>query len=254
MVTPNDLTLADAETLVTQAATRTAAAEALAYVQDGDMWQEGRAWVGPRPTGNEPGATLINEEIRRGLAAANLAGELVGRHVAGVLGREPQWELLTPATLPDDDAAALVAWWDRLGLPLPVGQRPQRMRLGNRSWTQPAATIRRNRSRSATSVASGIARPAVWPCSGSSRRTPVVPSGSTRAGCFAETSRPSLWSGPSGLPAHSTVRSCSRPPLRVCRCRWSPRSATRCSCSMNSRAMGRPPRGLCSRPKAASRP
>lgn len=126
MVTPDALTLDNAATLVSQAAVTATCAEALAYVRDGDMWQDGRAWVGPRPAGNEPGATLINEEIRRGLAAANLARELVERHVAGVLGREPTWEVLLrrpdaatmtdATTLEGADAEALVGWWDRLGL------------------------------------------------------------------------------------------------------------------------------------------
>lgn len=113
--TPLDLSLADASALIMAAdVTHDAAvAEALAYVVDGDVWQGGRAWVGPRPSGNNPGDALINAEIERGLAAANMARELVERHVAGVIGREPDWTLPDMA---DADAEALTQWWDRLGV------------------------------------------------------------------------------------------------------------------------------------------
>lgn len=113
--TPLSLTLADASALIAGAdVTRDATVrEALAYVVDGDVWQTGRAWVGPRPTGNNPADALISAEIERGLAAANMARELVDRHVDGVIGREPDWTL---PNLADADAEALTQWWDRQGV------------------------------------------------------------------------------------------------------------------------------------------
>jgi hypothetical protein len=111
MVTPADITLFNAEQLLDDRTVDVTVREVLAYVIDGDIWQDGTAWRGPVPTGSD--ATTITAEIRRGLAGANLVGELVGRHVAGVIGREPSWSL---AGLADADVEAVTSWWDRLGL------------------------------------------------------------------------------------------------------------------------------------------
>lgn len=113
VTTAETLALTDAERLVRDA-TRTnepSVAEALAYVLNNDIWQDGSAWRGPMPTGD--GAALLLAEIKRGLAASNLARTLAQRHVAGVLGREPTWNV---PSLSMDDSEALTRWWDQRGL------------------------------------------------------------------------------------------------------------------------------------------
>lgn len=113
MTTPADLSIDDAKTLLRRT-TRTAdpvVASALRYVRDNDLWQNGTAWRGPRPTGSDSAAVL--DEIRRGLAGPNLIRTLTTQHVDGVLSREPSWEFDPP--IPDDDSQATTAWWDRAG-------------------------------------------------------------------------------------------------------------------------------------------
>lgn len=144
--TPLDLTLSDAAALVSAGdVTRDEAVrEALAYVMDGDVWQEGRAWVGPRPTGNEPGAALLNEEIRRGLAAANLARELTDRHAAGVVGREPDWDLPGVA---ETDQDALTQWWDERGVMADLLDATRRALCGDKPVLRLVATTDGQRPR-----------------------------------------------------------------------------------------------------------
>lgn len=111
-VTPDMLTLFDAARLV-QRRTRVDTSEGLGYLA-GDVWQEGACWIGPRLAAGDGSQELL-AEIRRVLGAANLARELVERHVAGVVGREPAWSI--PGA-PDADLEALTAWWDRRGVVL----------------------------------------------------------------------------------------------------------------------------------------
>lgn len=96
-----------------------------AYVQ-GDHWQGGTAWMGPRPGPLEEAFTETMEEIQRGFVSKNAIGEVVGRHVDGVLGHEPMWSfaplkaLKQGEEMPAETArlkaeleAKLTSWWNR---------------------------------------------------------------------------------------------------------------------------------------------
>jgi hypothetical protein len=113
----------------TKAAPIDAGADANRKFYAGDHWQEGTAWQGPQPTLDDPttAATVLGE-IKRAFVSKNAIREVVGRHVAGVVGREPAWGL-TPRRplklkqkptqaeqkLIDEAEAALTAWWDERG-------------------------------------------------------------------------------------------------------------------------------------------
>jgi hypothetical protein len=148
MVEPASLTVDDVRTLIAENIGEDARA-ALAYLR-GDLWQGGAGWRGPRPPVSHPDYASLVDEIRRVLAGPNFVRAVVGRHVAGVLGREPQWELsvfaapepeqpepATPTTAappaegdapaapppPNPDSEALTAWWDRTVLVAPSDDR-----------------------------------------------------------------------------------------------------------------------------------
>ncbi len=91
----------------------------------GDHWQDGRAWVGPILSSTHKLYTEIVAEIKREMVSRNVIAELVARHVAGVVGREPAWSLtlrrpLGPGEQPGAEEqrligeaeALLVSWWD----------------------------------------------------------------------------------------------------------------------------------------------
>lgn len=110
-------------------------AEASRAFFDGDHWQSSNAWIGPRPSITESGASDTLLEIERGLVSKNAVKEVVERHQAGVIGREPGWTLTLRRPLGvvvDEDGneldeepseseqaliaeaeAALVEWWDK---------------------------------------------------------------------------------------------------------------------------------------------
>jgi hypothetical protein len=95
---------------------------------DGDHWQEGTAWQGPQPAADDPAGLAAMVEIKRAFVSKNAIREVAGRHVAGVVGREPAWGF-TPKrpiktgkqptkaeqTLIDEAEAALTTWWDERG-------------------------------------------------------------------------------------------------------------------------------------------
>ncbi|MGI8765688.1 MAG: hypothetical protein ACR2KM_04120, partial [Gemmatimonadaceae bacterium] len=92
----------------------------------GDHWQGGYGWIGPMPQGNDPGFAETVREIRRAFTSRNAIGEVVSRHMSGVVGREPRWGLSLKRALKQDEApsdaeqalideaeALLTTWWDR---------------------------------------------------------------------------------------------------------------------------------------------
>lgn len=96
--------------------------------RDGDHWQHGDGWIGQQPLdehGNVDQTAM--EEIERGFISANVTGEFIDNHVAGVLGNEPDWGLFStnPTEVDEEEAeeteedifianteASLVQWWD----------------------------------------------------------------------------------------------------------------------------------------------
>lgn len=93
---------------------------------NGDHWQAGLGWSGPRPQITDPAYTETVLEIARQFVSKNVIGELVNRHVGGVLGSEPNWgftpieplaEGAKPSpelqTLIDAAGALCTTWWDK---------------------------------------------------------------------------------------------------------------------------------------------
>lgn len=91
-----EYTLKDAQEIIKSRAS-THASTALSFY-NGDHWQEGDGWVGPRyPSGHE----LYQESmaaIKSSFVSHNVVAEMVDRHVSGVLARELHWSLTTKAT------------------------------------------------------------------------------------------------------------------------------------------------------------
>lgn len=113
---------------------------------DGDHWADGRFWVGPAPAPTDSGAATVLAEIKRALVSQNAVREVVNRHVAGVVGREPDWGLTvarplragkTPTraeqALIDEAEALLVAWWDRRQVLKSIRQVAAALLIGQRA-------------------------------------------------------------------------------------------------------------------------
>jgi len=97
---------------------------------DGDHWQSGRAWIGPMLADGSEGQQIMMGNVENTFVPQNAIGELVGRHVAGVIGENPQKskELVRPLTFgantEDDEpttaeaellaeaGALLSSWWN----------------------------------------------------------------------------------------------------------------------------------------------
>jgi hypothetical protein len=111
---------------------------------NGDHWQNGSGWVGPKAgSSGDPVGDATLSAIEKAFVSRNAIKEVVGRHVAGVLGRTVHWKftlkrdlpLVTikdettgierrekELPLPDEQAlineaeALLVQWWDKRGI------------------------------------------------------------------------------------------------------------------------------------------
>jgi hypothetical protein len=91
----------------------------------GDHWQNGAGWVGPRPMAGEEGEAEILAMIQLGFVSRNVIKEIVDRHARGVVGFEPAWRFTPRRPLDkdedptdaeqadiDDIEAALTDWWN----------------------------------------------------------------------------------------------------------------------------------------------
>lgn len=92
----------------------------------GNHWQGGEGWIGPAPQPGESGYDTTMRTIQKGFTSRNAIGEVVQRHAAGVMGREPDWGM-TPRrpmdvvekptkdeqSLIDEAEALLTEWWDK---------------------------------------------------------------------------------------------------------------------------------------------
>lgn len=91
----------------------------------GDHWQDGDGWVGPMPQQTEVGYAETKQQIERAFTSHNVMLEVVERHMAAIVGREPRWELTprralrqdeepsdTEKRLIDEAEAFLTDWWD----------------------------------------------------------------------------------------------------------------------------------------------
>jgi|GEM_PF-1514233 len=130
-----------------QAITRTVAAT---YAQarrfaDGDHWQDTAGWIGAQPYAHGAEAARVWTDIHAAFISANKVGEIVGRHVAGVVGHEPRWSFTVTRPLAEDEQpnaaeAALIAeaealltdWWDRVNAPETLAEAVAYALLGER--------------------------------------------------------------------------------------------------------------------------
>jgi hypothetical protein len=92
---------------------------------DGDHWQAGSGWVGPRPDAMDTEYARVLAEIALAFVSSNKIREVIDRHMHAVIGREPAWSLTPSRALKDDEqptgeeqalideaSAALTTWWD----------------------------------------------------------------------------------------------------------------------------------------------
>lgn len=115
--------------IVTDAIEANAPAESAVQARafyDGDHWQDSDGWIGARPpTGSAQSGTAM-EAIRAAFVSENIVREVVERHKAGILGREPRWSFVPARPLEQDEKAnpseqerideiesALTQWWDK---------------------------------------------------------------------------------------------------------------------------------------------
>lgn len=93
---------------------------------DGDHWQAGSGWVGPRPETTDTEYARVLAEIALAFVSSNKIREVIDRHMHAVIGREPAWSLALKRPLKDDEEptpeehalmdganAALTTFWDR---------------------------------------------------------------------------------------------------------------------------------------------
>lgn len=90
----------------------------------GDHWQNGVAWIGPMLDSGDQGYTTMMDNVERTFVPQNAIGEIVERHVAGVIGENPQKHIELKRPLPEgaeptaeetglmtEARALLSAWW-----------------------------------------------------------------------------------------------------------------------------------------------
>lgn len=96
---------------------------------DGDHWQWGNGWVGPKPWPSEPGADKAMTLLKQGFVSRNVIKEVTTRHRDGVVGIEPVWRFVPDRALkPNEELkteeataqaeihAVLTTWYDRRGI------------------------------------------------------------------------------------------------------------------------------------------
>ena len=101
---PKTITLKQATESIPDAAAEWLRANQKFY--QGDHWQDGAGWSGPMPEPEHPLFRDLLLEIRRGFVSKNTISEVVKRHVAGVLGREPAWSLALRRPLAEEEPPA----------------------------------------------------------------------------------------------------------------------------------------------------
>lgn len=96
---------------------------------EGDHWQNGEGWIGPRPAIGDRGYDIAMGELERGFVSLNVIGAAIDRRRNGTVGREPTWryalqraldegEELTQGeqALIDEAEAAMTPWWNDRGI------------------------------------------------------------------------------------------------------------------------------------------
>jgi hypothetical protein len=65
----------------------------------GDHYQNGKGYIGAKPLLGDDGYSQILLQIKEGFVSENVIKEIIDRHIAGLLGREPLWGFL-PSDVP----------------------------------------------------------------------------------------------------------------------------------------------------------
>lgn len=92
---------------------------------EGDHWQSGEGWIGPKPMPDEEGYAETLALLERGFISRNVVKEIIDRHARGVIGFEPTWRFTPRRPMKqnedpkkeeqreiDEIEAALTEWWD----------------------------------------------------------------------------------------------------------------------------------------------
>jgi hypothetical protein len=97
----------------------------------GDHWQGSLGWVGPLlAAGDATANAAFLVMLERTFVSQNVMGEGVGRHVGGVVGQEPAWDMVSEEAPPETNEGeeeladplqveadeALTTWWDKRNL------------------------------------------------------------------------------------------------------------------------------------------
>lgn len=119
------LTLKNATDLVASRAPSEGDKESLDFYA-GQHWRDGAGWIGQKPPPDSPQYAAQIAAIEAAQVGENVTAEVVHRHRAGVLGREPRWGFVprraladgeepsaAEATLIAEAEAALTEWWDQ---------------------------------------------------------------------------------------------------------------------------------------------
>lgn len=98
---------------------------------NGDHWQDGKQWIGPRPDLSREPLTFerVMTAIKESFVSKNEIAGVAERHVEGVIGREPAWTIVPKEKLDKDEeipsavqslideaTEALVDWWEYRGI------------------------------------------------------------------------------------------------------------------------------------------
>jgi hypothetical protein len=96
-----------------------------AYIE-GDHWEDGKGWIGPKPDVGENGYAETMAAIELAFTSRNVIAEIVDRHKNGVIGQEPRWRFtpkrfLQPGEQPSEQEltdisqleAMVTGWWDK---------------------------------------------------------------------------------------------------------------------------------------------
>jgi len=102
----------------------------------GNHWQGGMQWIGPRPGRDDDHAAQVMQEIERTFVARNVIGEVIDRHVNGVVGRPVAWRLVGNGNVDDvvvhEAEQALTRWWDYYELDFFLSQFVRRLLIQQR--------------------------------------------------------------------------------------------------------------------------
>ncbi len=80
---------------------------------EGDHWQNSKGYMGQKPLLSNKNYGTILCDIKEGFVSENVIKEVVDAHLNGVVGRNPDWQMIDgEKKLPDAIDNSLIDWWD----------------------------------------------------------------------------------------------------------------------------------------------